>query len=79
MKPIQKKTTQKIIAKLANIKPDFLSHIVRGRRACPPRVALRLEEVTGIDKQIWVWGTIEEKRAAVEEACQNDPRQPHHY
>jgi plasmid maintenance system antidote protein VapI len=65
----KKKITQKEIAKLANIGPDFLSHIIRGRRRCPPRVALRLEEVTGINRSIWVWSTSHELRAAVEEVC----------
>ena len=56
MKPIKKRTTQKEIARQAQIGPDFLSHIVRGYRRCPPRVALRLEAVTGISRNTWVWG-----------------------
>lgn len=65
----KKKTTQKEIAKMANIGPDFLSHIIRGRRPCPRDVAVRLEEVTGISRTIWVWGTSLQIRLAVEEAC----------
>lgn len=65
----KKKITQKEIAKMANISPDFLSHIIRGRRRCPRDVALRLEQATGIDKTIWVWGSPLEIRLAVEEVC----------
>lgn len=66
MKPNKKVITQKEIARLAGIQPDFLSHIIRGRRSCPPPVAVRLEQVTNIDKVTWVWGTPEEIRSAVE-------------
>jgi plasmid maintenance system antidote protein VapI len=64
-----KRTTQKEIAKAANIGQDFLSHIVRGRRRCPPKVAVRLENITGINRKIWVWGTSTEIRSAVENFC----------
>jgi len=60
-----KKVTQRVIAQSAQISPDFLSHIIRGRRHCPPRVALRLEKVTGISRTVWVWGTPEEISQAV--------------
>jgi len=66
METTSKKITQKEIASSAQIGPDFLSHIVRGRRRCPPDVALRLEVATGISKVTWVWGTPEEKRIALE-------------
>ena len=69
MKPTDKKLTQREIAESARIGPDFLSQIVRGKRRCPPAVALRLEAVTEIDKAVWVWGTPEEIRDAVREAC----------
>jgi plasmid maintenance system antidote protein VapI len=67
MKPTKKKITQKEIARQAEIGPDFFSHIIRGRRPCPPSVAVRLEEVTKIDRTTWVWGTSEEIRKAVED------------
>lgn len=66
MKPNKKKITKKEIARLAQIKPDFLSHILRGRRPCPRTVAVRLEKVTQISRVIWVWGTPKEIREAVE-------------
>ena len=69
MRPTLKKITQREIARSAQIGPDFLSHIIRGRRRCPPAVALRLEEATGISRVTWVWGSPLEIRDAVEEAC----------
>ena len=69
MRQIKGRVTQKLIAKMANIGPDFLNHIIQGRRRCPPAVALRLEEVTGISKVTWVWGTPSEIRSAIEEQC----------
>ena len=67
MKPNKKRTTQKEIARLAEIGPDFLSHIIRGRRPCPPPDAVRLEAVTAISRVTWVWGSPEEIRKAVED------------
>lgn len=67
--PRKKKVTQRAIAQAADITPDFLNHIIQGRRRCPPRVALQLETATGISKVIWVWGTPAEIRKAVDEAC----------
>ena len=69
MGQIKGKVTQKLIAKMANIGPDFLNHIIQGRRRCPPAVSLRLEEVTGISKVTWVWGTPSEIRSALKEKC----------
>jgi plasmid maintenance system antidote protein VapI len=73
MKIYRKRTTQKEIAKAANIGQDFLSHIVRGRRRCPPTVAVRLENITGIDRKVWVWGTSKEIRSAIEQFCYDIP------
>ena len=66
MKISKKKTTQKRIAQKALIGPDFLSHIIRGRKKCPPQVAVRLEQVTGIGREVWVWGGSRKIRQAVE-------------
>lgn len=67
MRTTIKKITQKEIANLAHIGPDFLSHIIRGRRRCPRDVASRLEEATGISRLVWVWGTPQEIRKALDE------------
>lgn len=74
MQPTKKHTTQKEIARQAQIGPDFLSHIIRGDRRCPPGVALRLEAATGISRVIWVWGTPEEIRRAVQQTCTHETR-----
>ncbi|MGB3211844.1 MAG: hypothetical protein WBB19_14160 [Desulforhopalus sp.] len=66
MSTTKKKITKKKIAQLAKIGPDFFSHIIHGRRRCPPPVATRLEVVTGISRSTWVWGEPEEIRQAVE-------------
>ena len=64
MKPNRKPLTQRKVAELVDIRPDFFNHILTGRCPCPPSVALKLEKVTGIDRGIWVWGTPKEKRTA---------------
>ena len=66
MKPIKKEITQKEIAKMVGIGPDFLCHILRGRCPCPIKVAERLEEIIGEDRKTWVWGSFEQKRQAIE-------------
>ena len=73
MKILKKKTTQKEIARSALIGPDFLSHIIRGRRRCPPSVAVRLEKVTGISRDIWVWGKPNCIRQAIESYIYSEP------
>ena len=65
MKPIKKFISQKEIAELVNISPAFLCHILRGRKECPPKVAQLLDDTLGIDRDIWVFGTPEEKREAL--------------
>lgn len=72
MKIHKKRITQKEIAQRALIRPDFLSHIIRGRKSCPPRVAEQLEEVTGISRVVWVWGKSKEIRQAVEDFVYSD-------
>jgi len=56
--------TQRDVAEIINIRHDFFNHIIHGRCACPPPLALKLEEVTGISREIWVWGTRKEKQIA---------------
>lgn len=63
----KKKTTKKKIASEAGIGPDFFSHILWGRRPCPVAVAIRLETVTGIERDIWVSRHPKEIRNIVEE------------
>jgi plasmid maintenance system antidote protein VapI len=63
----RKKTTKKKIAAAAGIGPDFFSHILWGRRPCPVAVAIRLEKVTGIVRNIWILSHPKEIRNIVEE------------
>ena len=65
MRTTRKQINQKQIARRAEIGADFFSHILHGRRPCPKGVALRLEAVTGIDRNLWIWGSPEEMRQAV--------------
>ena len=64
VKDIDNPFTQRDVAKIVNIRSDYLNHIIHGRCTCPPSLALKLEEVTGIGREIWVWGTKTEKRTA---------------
>jgi len=56
--------TQKETAKAAGIGPAYFNHILHRRCACPPKLAIILEEVTGIERAMWVWGEKEELDAA---------------
>ena len=66
MSATKERTTHKQIALKAEISPDFLSHILHGRRPCPKAVAVRLETVTGISRNTWIWSTSEEMRRAMD-------------
>jgi len=57
-----KKITQRKIAEMAGIKAYFFNHILQARKGCPPSLAPKLEELTGIDRKVWVWGSREQKR-----------------
>ena len=59
-----KKVTQRRIAELVGIKAYFFNHILHARKRCPPSLAPKLEEITGIDRRVWVWGSREKKKAA---------------
>ena len=65
MKPIKKFISQKEIAELVHISPAFLCHILCGRKECPPKVAQLLQDYIGMDRELWVFGTPEEKREAL--------------
>ena len=66
MSATKERITHKQIALKAEISPDFLSHILHGRRPCPKAVAVRLETVTGISRNTWIWSTPEEMRRAMD-------------
>ncbi len=49
---------------MAGVKAYFFNHILHARKKCPPALAPKLEQLTGIDRRIWVWGTKDEKQEA---------------
>jgi hypothetical protein len=65
MEPSRKYISQKEIAELVGISPAFLCHILKGRKRCPPMVAQRFEDNTGINRDVLVFGKPEEIRQAL--------------
>lgn len=59
--------SQKLIANNLEISPSYLNDIIKGRAKCPPALALRLERTTGINRAIWVWGSVDEIKTALDE------------
>lgn len=55
-----------IVAKRAKVTPRYLDYLLSGERNASPRMALRLESVTGIPKSVWVFGTPAERQKAWE-------------
>ena len=55
---------QSSVAGEAGISPSFFSRILDNVQPCPPKLALKLEEVTGISIRIWLYGSKEDKRKA---------------
>lgn len=54
------------IAKAAQITDRHLFYLLSGQRMASTRTAYKLEMVTGISKETWVFGTAQERRAAWE-------------
>lgn len=52
------------IARQAGISYLHLNAVLGGRRNPSPSLAVRLEQATGVAREIWVFGTPEERRAA---------------
>ena len=55
------------ISEKLELSPSYLNDIIHGRVNCPSKLAVRLEQLTGIDRVIWVWGTPEEIKKALDE------------
>jgi plasmid maintenance system antidote protein VapI len=70
----KKRTTQKAIAAQVGIGPDFLSHIIRGRKSCPRDLAPKLEAITDIEKSIWMWPEPDELRVKVHDFIYSEPK-----
>lgn len=58
------KITQRSIAIKAKIEPGTLCNYLQGERNARPAIAIRLEQLTGIDKSIWIFGTKRERLRA---------------
>lgn len=53
------------LAKCSGLSDSFVSSLVQGKKNASPEVARKLEQATGIAKELWVFGTAEERREAV--------------
>ena len=56
---------QKQIAKILGIQEPYMSLIIAGRRR-PYHICIKLADLTGTDVRLWMDGTPDEKRAALE-------------
>ena len=45
----------KAIAKKVKISERYLHYLLKGERTPSPLIAIRLEEVTGINRRSWTW------------------------
>ena len=53
------------LAKCSGLSVGFVSSLVQGKKNASPEGARKLEQATGIAKELWVFGTAEERREAV--------------
>jgi len=60
--------TLKNIATFCRITPQHLSDVLGRRKKPSARLAVALEEYTSVSRMLWVWGSREELRAALENA-----------
>ncbi len=63
-----KRGTLKKIAVFSKITPQHLSDILSRRKKPSARLAVVLEGYTNVSRMLWVWGSREELREALEEA-----------
>jgi len=54
----------KSIIEQAGISPRTWQYLMAGKRNASPRTAVKLESVTGISRQVWVFGTGEDRQDA---------------
>lgn len=52
------------IARQVGITPIHLNAVLAARRNPSARLAVKLEQATGVARTIWIFGTAEERRAA---------------
>lgn len=65
--------TQVEIAKHCGVSPISLNAILAGRRNPSAKLAMRLQEATGISREVWIFGGPEERRAAWQKAKEAQP------
>ena len=71
-----KRGTLKTIANYCRITPQHLSDILGRRKRPSAGLAVVLEEYTSVSRMVWVWGSREELREALEMAY-NDKDSSH--
>lgn len=59
------------IAKLTGVSKVHLNAILSGRGNPSAKLAMRLQDATGIPREVWIFGTPEERRAAWNKAKYN--------
>lgn len=53
------------LAKCSGFTSGYISELLSGKKNASPEGARKLEQATGIAKELWVFGTAEERREAV--------------
>jgi hypothetical protein len=71
-----KRGTLKNIAMFCQITPQHLSDVLGRRKRPSARLAVILEEFTSVSRILWVWGSREELREALNNAYGNDENTP---
>ena len=66
-----KRGTLKEIASFCGITPQHLSDILGRRKNPSSKLAVLFEEYTSVSRMLWMWGSREELREALEEAYKN--------
>lgn len=66
-----KKLLQKDLAYMAGISDAYLSQILHGHRNVSARVAKKLADFTGVSPLVWLYGSTDEKKSAIEQANNN--------
>lgn len=57
------------LARALKVPVLHLLEITTGRLSCPPDLAMKLEQRTGIAREVWRWGSVDEIQEAVAGLC----------
>lgn len=55
---------QKEYASRIGIGREYLNALINGRKNPSAKLAVRLQDVTGVAREVWIFGSPEERRAA---------------